>query len=217
MESKRIIPLIIGIDIGIGNNCGLAGYLPKKKEFLFLEAMDIFDALDVCLQYQENEEYAVVFVVENADLDSNVFGADVALLDYLVKNIEGILKRSKAVLSKIRIAIKTGENVGKNKGLAKVFVNRLNKEGCMVAQVAPSQRDRKGKIYKSRGKVIMERGKPKEVPLRQLKMPTKINQADFTKLTGCTKKTNEHIRDGAMLVYGKDYFYWTNWARTQKV
>ena len=221
-------PLIIGVDVGIGENTGVSEYLPKEKRFREIFSMDIFDAYEMIMAYYDNPDYAVIVVVENSDMDSNVFGAAEALIEY-AKNAWAKItykkdpKKDVKFLSKIRASIAQGSNVGKNKGIAKSFVVKLLAKGVKVAQIKPSSRDKYPKIVTYRTKVngktvnmpYMERGKPKILPVRQMKMPTKLPAKEFKQLTGYMGKTNEHGRDSATPLVGKDFFYWSNMARNQ--
>lgn len=204
-------PLIISIDIGLHKNTGVALYLPQEKRFISISSMDLIDAYNLCLSYAANEDYAVVFVVENTDLDSNIFGAG----ETLVKSVEslpsGLSKAAKDMLLKhVRSAIGWGRNVGKNQGLSILFVEKLKEHGFLVAQVQPSKRQSYGK------EVVMGKHTVKLKP-SQLTMPTKVPSAQFKEYTGWDQETNEHGRDAACMVYGKAYFFWTNWAKTQVI
>lgn len=214
-------PIIIGIDIGMENRTGVAEYLCEKKEFINISSMDIFDALDLCLKYHNDPKYALIVVVENPDRDSNVFGAAEALAKW-IKESWVYKKVLTTLISSIRKALAQASNVGKNKGLSKTFIRKLRKYDIKVVEIAPSERDRYPKEVKvgkgKNRKTLKVNGVIQYVPFRQLKMPTKLPKEQFKALCGYDKPTNEHGRDGATMLLGgkKDYFYWSNYARTQK-
>ena len=214
--------IILGIDVGIGNNTGVAEYLPKEKKFINISSMDLFDCLNLILEYQASSDWDLIAVVENSDLDSNVYGAGEALVAYVTNVWSKISykknpKKNFLLLKQARKWITMGSNVGKNKGLAKTLCSKLEKLGVATVQIAPSKRDRYPKIAKFKGKPILEKGEPKEVPYTQLRMPTKLPSDLFKTLTGYNKSTNEHGRDGATMLINKSFFYWSNYARTQVV
>lgn len=205
-------PLIISIDIGLHQNTGVALYLPQEKRYLSISSMDLIDAYNLCLSYHASEEYAVVVVVENTDLDSNIFGAGEALKDYFLEwaGKKNFSKEAiKMLLKHIRNAIGIGRNVGKNQGLSILMVEKLKENGIIVAEVAPSARQEYGKsVTIGKHTVVMKAS--------QLTMPTKVPAEPFKEWTKHEGSTNEHGRDAACMVFGKTYFFWTNWARTQK-
>lgn len=206
-------PLIISIDIGLHKNTGVALYLPQEKRYISVSSMDLIDAYNLCLSYAANEEYGVVVVVENTDLDSNVFGGGESLMNYVLdwaaKKVTS--KESKTMLLRnIRAVIGIGRNVGKNQGLSILFVEKLKEHGITVAEVAPSERQEYGKsVTVGKHTVVFKAS--------QLTMPTKLPAEQFKEWTGHTESTNEHGRDAACMVFGKTYFYWTNWAKTKKI
>lgn len=205
-------PLIISIDIGLHQNTGVALYLPQEKRYLSISSMDLIDAYNLCLSYHANEEYAVVVVVENTDLDSNIFGAGETLLSYCFEwAMEKVFSKEskKTLLQHIRNAIGIGRNVGKNQGLSILMVEKLKEHGVVVAEVAPSARQEYGKSVTIGKHTVF-------IKASQLTMPTKVPAPPFKEWTGHQESTNEHGRDAACMVYGKTYFYWINWAKTQK-
>jgi hypothetical protein len=214
-------PIILGIDIGIGNNTGVAEYLCKEKKFTNISSMDIFDALELCLKYERDPNYTLIAVIENTDLDSNVFGAGERVLAYTKYSWQKN-RNDKLLLSQIRSAIKQGSNVGKNQGLCKTFIMRLEAYGIKYVEIAPSDRERYPKEVKvgkgKNRKTLVVGGKIQYVPWNQLKMPTKLPSEHFKQKSGYDGNTNEHGRDGGTMLLGgkKDYFYWSNYARNQK-
>jgi len=209
---SKPIPVLIGIDIGIKKNTGMAIYFPKKKKYHSIFSTNIFAGLAICKEWANNEDYAVIFVVENSDLDSNVYGAGADLLSYIMKNRASISKGAwkKNLTRKIGQVLAWASNVGKNKGLAVSFIAQLEDLGYTVAQVSPSKRRKAGNVIK------IGKTKTRE-KVSTLPMPTKTTTPEFKELTGYEEKTNEHGRDAATLVWKKTWMFWANWARTQNV
>jgi len=89
--------------------------------------------------------------------------------------------------------------VGKLFGATMIIKEFLKRNGCKYYSVAPEERD----SAKNRRKALR--------PIETLKSPTKTNKHQFKHLTGYSKRTNEHERDAATLVYGRTIC----WAETQ--
>ena len=202
--------ILIGIDIGIWKNTGVAIYDPKAKEFILIESMDFFDAMAKIKGIYINPDYDIIVVVENADLSSNVFGADVTLVNFIKGWMAKPIKDWKGLTSKIRMVITWGTNVGKNKGIAVSFCKKLREIGIATVEINPSDRRVAGSTVKV-GKI------EQVIPLNQLPMPTKVKSEDFIKLTGYTKQTNDHGRDAATLLWKKTFMFYKNFARTQAI
>ncbi len=200
---------LIGVDIGIWKNTGIAIYFPKEKQYHSIRSTDVFEALQWIQAWVEMPEYNVIVIVENSDLDSNVFGADQDLVAYIKKWQTG-RRDYKLLLKQIRKAIAWGSNVGKNKGIAVSFLKKLNELNIPTVEIAPSQRRKADKTVKI-GKI------EQAIPVNQLPMPTKTTAAQFQKLTGYRERTNEHGRDAATLVWKKTFNFYQNFARTQKM
>tara|TARA_R110000751_G_scaffold35441_2_gene87125 strand:+ start:1004 stop:1618 length:615 start_codon:yes stop_codon:yes gene_type:complete len=203
MKKKHVL---IGIDIGIRNNTGVAIYHPEEKKFKDVISCDMFEAMQICIKQNESKKKCVVVVVENADMDSNIFGADTDLLSYISRSGT---KNKKGLTKKIRQVLAWASNVGKNKGAAIAFIHHLQQHNITYAEIAPSKRRRAGKVLKIGKREVKEK-------ISQLPMPTKTTAADFKFWTGYCGKTNEHSRDAGTLVFKKTYFYYATIARTQK-
>lgn len=207
MEKRQ---LLVGIDLGIWKNTGVALYDPKKKIYIYIKSTDLFEAMDICKGLNLVENLEIVVVVENANMDSNVFGADQNFMTYLRSWLGRKPFDFKAILKQIRMVITWGGNVGKNKGAAITFCAKLRELNIPMVEIAPSTRRVAGSSIKI-GQL------EQEIPLNQLPMPTKVKSPAFIKLTGHKGETNEHGRDAATLLWKKSFIYYKNFARTQTI
>jgi hypothetical protein len=202
--------LLLGVDLGIKKNTGLAIYDPHKKEYLSIESMDMFDAMEKIKAIHLDPQWDIVVYVENSNLSTNVYGADENLMSYIKKWIGNKIRNYDLLLKKIRSTIAWGQNVGKNKGAAITFCDKLRELDIAIIEINPSDRRVAGSTHKV-GQLEVE------IPINQLTMPTKCKPHHFQKLTGCMIKCDEHGMDGATMPYGQSFFKSKNWAKSQAI
>jgi hypothetical protein len=178
--------VLIGIDASLVN-CGVAvlenGTLQLYKGELF-EAVDFIRGLGL-------KDRAVV-VMEDPNRDAAVFGAWL-----LIKNTITTFLQKKGTLADVesmtRRQLKQAQNVGESKAAAKVLMILFERAGMPIVTVAPSDRHRADKdAIKSNAGVLA------------LSMPTKTTAKQFEQFTGYTGRSNEHNRDAATLIWGKN-------------
>lgn len=143
--------VVVGIDPG--TRTGLA--IVENGKLKSLQTTTPWAAIVACMGLRQAEKVAYI---EDAGLNPPIWDTFKAA------------HRSRAAFGKV------AQNVGMNKGLARLMVEALEDIGFEVVRVAPSARRRR------RGPV-----------------PTKVTAADFRKLTGL-KRTSEHARDAYFLI-----------------
>jgi hypothetical protein len=183
---------LIGIDVSIqdGNN-GLAIYNTTTKQFECIRATSFVSLVgEIADFYKENKAEGCIAVVEDAELDSTVFGAWEAFSQYLKKGYA--ITTLKSAFS---TAMQKAQNVGMQKAAARLTIAAIERLGIEVIRIAPSWRDRADKIKKVAG--LHHRA------IEVYSMPTKTTAAQFKQLTGYQDSTNEHGRDAATLVWGQ--------------
>lgn len=195
LSEKRYI---VGVDPSF-INCGVCRYDPATNEMLLFTG-DWFEAINWIGQNMKLKD--CVFVLENPALDSAVFlglgvckGTILQFGDYQKKvgAKEWPLPEPvkwEQVASQISIALNMATKVGESKSSGKLMAQMLAKHNVPVIQVAPTSRDRADKA---------------KVPIGMMTMPTKTTRAQFETLTGFKGMSNEHNRDAATLVFGKDF------------
>ena len=207
-SNKQMKELLLGIDIGIKKNTGFAVYEPATKKFLEIRSMDMFDGMELVKAYHADPSCKIVVYVENSNMSSNVYGADENFMAYLRKWMGKKFPDFPAILKKIRSTIMWGQNVGKNKGAAITFCDKLRNLEIPIIEINPSDRRVAGSTH-SIGKITTV------IPITQLNMPTKCSEMQFQKYTGCMIKCDEHGMDAATMPYGMTFWVSTNHARGQ--
>ncbi len=189
---------IVGIDPSF-INCGICRYNPETNEMALFTG-DFFEAINWIGQNMKLKD--CVFVLENPALDSAVFsglgickGTVLQYGDYQKKlgakewPLPTAVKWDN-VAEQISIALNMATKVGESKASGKLMAQMLAKHKVPVIQIAPSNRDRADRA---------------KVPVGLMTMPTKTTRQQFETLTGFKGVSNEHNRDAATLVCGKDF------------
>lgn len=189
--------ILMGIDIGAGKNSALSVYNSKTRGFYEIKSGTIFYVLERVKFWYKKFDSNVIVVVEDNTLNRNVFNQWKPLWEkctlYFYKRIGTV----EAIKKQFNMALKRGQDIGKNKYLCKIFVKELEALGIPHIRVSPSDRWRADK-NKSKGGLVIT---PSNLELYQ--MPTKLTSAQFKTLTGYSNPTNEHERDASTIVYGK--------------
>jgi len=170
---------LLGIDPGTADHNGWSIYETQTQIFDTVSATDAFVLLkDIHTWYDDDAIEGVV--LEDPNLDSSVFNGQKYYKVMLAKT------NHHAALAAV---LKMGQGVGMNKGLARLFHNKIIDWKIPFIRIAPSKRRR------ITNKSI--NGKA----LRTVLMPTKITSKQFKEMTGYTGMTNEHGRDSACMLY----------------
>lgn len=194
---------LIGIDPGF-DTLGICIYDPKTND-MKLFGGDWYDGIEFLGQVDLRQ---AVVVLENPSLDSATFRA-VGIIKPVVTLFGNYMKKigEKSwplpqrvewgdIQEKIGIALRMASNMGENKAAGKLMKKLLARHKVVTIEIAPSDRMRADKL---------------KVPIGAMIMPTKANAKQFETLTGYTGRSNEHARDAATLVWGKDF----RWAENQ--
>lgn len=222
---------IIGIDPSSqkGNN-GFAIWDTVAKQFICVRSMGLLsikgEALDFIESYgvKKDGKYTnVIAVVENAELDSAVFGVwqsfDSFLKSKLIPKRKGSFSgRSQPYtqwsgqLEKLfRSYLSQAQSIGKLKVACRIVLEGLEGIGLQVLQVAPSWRDSMDSTKtKKRGGLAVK-------DVRYMRMPTKTTAEDFKVLTNYSERSNEHGRDAATLIFNQTKQRLDNWIMQKMV
>jgi len=150
---------------------------------------------------QFSEVYKFAAVLENPNLETNIFGMWPMLQMDIQKYKRGELAlQSKkvrggytaSVQSTFSRAMKQAQSVGKNQAAAQEAIKFFDSNGIFNLSIKPS--DRQKALSKRRGQTTLK-------DPRFIKMPTKTNAKQFQDLTGHKGRSNEHSRDAATLIY----------------
>lgn len=211
---------LIGVDPSSQKeNNGLAIWDTHAKKYITIRSMSLLsvigevkDFLDSFGVKSENGKgwTNVVIVVENAELDSPVFGAWKTYRAFLLAKIkQPFTFWENAAKTTFRKLMAQAQSIGMLKIACRIIVERLREFGVEVIEVAPSWRDsadQKGKSGKKKG------GLTTKDP-RYMIMPTKTTHEQFKILTSYSDKTNEHGRDAATLIHNQTLIRLRNWVR----
>lgn len=147
-----------------------------------------------------------IAIVENPALDKTTFNMwgmmKKTIEKYITYQVWKVTKIGvippKIELSDIQtqfaIAMNFAQKVGENKAAAKHFLSILSDAKVPYIEIAPSKRQKA--FTKKNNKVVRRK-------VLTLTMPTKTTQEQFKELTGYDKRSNEHCRDAATLVFGR--------------
>lgn len=196
LEDRKIF---LGIDPSFVNT-GVCIYNPEDKSM----NMKTGDMMSMVKWIQTQCKLKnVIAIVENPALDSTTFG----MWGMVKAKIDGMNNYNRKRLTKLvhkitiadvqssfLIAMNYAQKVGENKAAAKLMITMLKAAKVPVIEVAPSKRDKA--FTKKTGKVVRK-------DVRFLKLPTKTTQAQFNELTGYSKRSSEHARDAATLVWNR--------------
>lgn len=211
------IRYLIGLDVSIqtGNN-GFVIYDCKTKQFIAIRSMgykslvgEISDFLnEYCTKSDNGKEWAnIAVVLENADLDSAVFGAWEKFQAMLKAQFKSNFPNWKALASTFSANMMQAQNIGMQKMVARDVLHGLQMLGVKLIQVAPSWRER-ADATKTKGGLATN-------DITYYRMPTKTTKEQFEKLTGYKGITNEHERDAATLVWNQTYERLKVWSDMQ--
>lgn len=208
--------ILLGADPSF-NNFGSCLYWPSNKKMIL--NTDIMQNsvkwINATLKANGASLKDVIAFVEDPGKDSTVFG----IWHQLKKQIEAMQNYQRWVLtgrrgappikvvmadveSLFRRSQKIAQDVGRNKESARQFCLMLEKANVPYVTVAPSKRD---KAFKEEINYVGGKRKKsiRRLNVKMLINPTKTTQGQFKELTGYDKRSTEHERDGATLVYGK--------------
>ncbi|MCH2044582.1 MAG: hypothetical protein MK212_10735 [Saprospiraceae bacterium] len=135
--------LLMGIDAGSGNNCGVAIYHTKTKIFIKVKKMHLLDLLD--LMDKEVARLSGV-VLEDPNLDKTTFRVG----------------KTRAM------SLKFAQDVGKNKAIANTIIEKCRRLNIDYALVAPSERRRADKG----NKVLAQLNMPTKTTQQQFRLLT---------------------------------------------
>ena len=184
---------LIGIDPSF-TNCAAAIYHPATKG-LQLHTGDLFSVM--AFLNGSGVLGKCIVVCENPNLDSNTFGMWAMMKAAIIGLMQGRVNIV-TVQSIFARCMKVAQDIGKSKASAQLLIEMLHRQQIPVLEVKPSSRDRADKV--------------KNADVRFMKMPTKTNAAQFATYCGFVPpKSNEHSRDGATLVVGRNI----EWAQRQ--
>lgn len=178
---KLDIDFFIGIDAGLNDNNGIATRRAGEKQILRVASLTFFQLLNDLKIYSKS--YKVGVVIENADMDSNVFGGWEDFCRVLRANLKNPL--SAAVKSSFSKWLKRAQDVGKNKATAHLIIQFCKAQGIYFVEIRPSERAKLPKNCK--------------IP-EAFRMPTKTTKEQFKRITGYSDRSNEHGRDAGTLI-----------------
>lgn len=183
------ITQLIGIDPSV-KTAGVAIYEPATNNLKLYSG-----ELNACLSWLDAscDLRKCIAYVENPDLNSTTFGSSGLLHSTLKMYKIGRITEAVAILQ-LHILLKRSQHVGKSQASAQVFIQFLKSRNVPVIEVAPAERMRADKPFRSGSKLL---------PVGLLVMPTKTSAHQFKVLTGYKGSSNEHSRDAATLVWGK--------------
>lgn len=171
--------ILLAIDPGKAKHNGRAYYDTETTQYADLKGVGIVDLVTSMVQdYKNNLIHGVV--LEDPNLDSTIFRGQ-----KYYNTLKGKFGHQRALAG----AMKLGEDVGKNKGLAIIIEDTLISNSIPYIKIAPSKRRRIDKASLS------------GIALRTVLMPTKITAKQFNEMTGYGGKSNEHSRDAGAMVY----------------
>lgn len=204
---------LVGIDPSFAT-MGASIYNPETKKIIEMFTGDFNEVVGwIGRMVKLSEVYAIV---ENPALDKAVFKMWGLMLKEVHAfargqmwkvgriKVQGHQANASEVQSQFAICMNYAQKVGENKAAAKLIIKMLAERGVPVIEVAPSERERAFKKDK-KGKIIRK-------DVRLLKMPTKTSQEQFKTLTGWEKRSSEHARDSATLLWGKNLTWCRNMA-----
>lgn len=180
---------LVGIDPSF-TNCAAAIYHPATRG-LQLHTGDLFSVM--AFLNSSGVLGKCIVVCENPNLDSNTFGMWAFFKQALTTN-----RDLKTLQGQFGICMKRAQDIGKSKASAELLIEMFRRQSIPVLEVKPSSRDRADKV--------------KNADVRLMKMPTKTNAAQFAAYAGFpVPKSNEHNRDAATLILGRNI----EWAQRQ--
>lgn len=178
--------ILIGIDASLVN-CAAAIYADDKYEMFKGELLEVV----AWIREKKLKDKAYV-VIEDPNKNRTVFGMWPKVQAEVFKYRSNRSASTGDVQSCFLMAMKQAQNVGESKAAAKILISVFRQSGLPVITIAPSDRDRADKDgLKVQG-------------IHMLSMPTKTTAEQFRQLTGYDGRSNEHSRDAATLVWGKN-------------
>lgn len=183
------LDFLVGVDPGMKGRCGFSIYDVRKRKLKVVESTTVWEFLYMMKVVERvNLLGRVGIVVENPNMDSAIFNQGKMSNSQFFNQEKSRMGFERALGS----VCKKASNIGQNRGAANVVIDELRRSGYVVLEIAPSERDKVPDAQRKSG------------DLRRYKMPTKSGKEQFNKMTGFVGMSNEHGRDGAMLVYGMD-------------
>lgn len=189
--------ILLGIDPSF-RNLGVCIYTPSTNEMQLFTG-EWFDAVEWIGKNVKLRR--CVAVLENPNLDSALFRGIGIVKSPVLKfaayqKAVGAQKwplpapvRFEDLTPHFGSAFRQAQSVGMNKAAGELMLKLLARHKVPTVQIAPSNRDRADKT---------------RVPVGMMTLPTKTNAHQFKTLTGWGKRSNEHNRDAATLVWGKN-------------
>ena len=184
--------VLIGVDPGSGFNVGVATYQPNTKAFYKIETLSYYGAANSIIESAEfyGKDNTVV-VIENPNLNPNVFGANQAIISGIEQYWnKGRKKEVKTIIAK---QLQKAQSIGKHKKTSQLMIRELTDAGIQVIEISPTWRQNATKAIKIASVQTKQ--------IQHYRMPTKTTQTQFKQLTGFAKPTSEHARDAGTLVY----------------
>lgn len=170
--------LLIGIDPGV--KTGMA-FMFKGNKKIILETDSFWKAINTVsetIDEAHEENYKIEAHVEDPNYNKPVFPKKLQKMIYAIKKLQFTDKANmKAQINKITTetakAMRIAQNVGMNKGHAKLWIAYFDHKDINCVRHKPSK-----------------------------KSITKTDKKYFKQLTGYTDRSSEHSRDAAMLIFG---------------
>lgn len=180
--------IIMGIDPGSENRTGYAIFDTTNQNYIDLGYCQEINIVNIYKHYN-----CCMAILEDANQDPN--------MNRLAMQVN---KRYKSV----KFALKIANDLGKNMYCARLIKRLLSEREIRVVHIKPSERQRADKPHPIFGKPMR---------IKAYTMPTKTNKKQFEQLTGYNKGSNEHSRDAATMLWGKQMIYWKGRFKTQKI
>lgn len=194
-EAKGRIKYMVGIDPSF-TKMGVAILDPLEKDINKGLKMKRGEFLDMVKWINQNCKLSeVVAVVENPNLDSNVFGMFAMMKDEIKKWVKSGMKNWGGLQATFGICMRRAQDVGKSKASGQMIIKMLRDKGVLVVEIKPSSRDKAFK--KKNGKI------ERIEAVKMLTMPTKTTQKQFEKFCGFNGSSNEDSRDAATMIVGR--------------
>ena len=185
---KKDNGIIMGIDPGSENRTGYAIFDTTNQTYVDLGHCKELSTPSIYKHYN-----CCMAILEDPNQDTN--------MRRLAMNIR---KGNRS----IEFGLKLANHLGKNMYCARLIKRLLTELQIRVVHVKPSERQRADKPHPVFGKPMR---------IRAYSMPTKTNKRQFEQLTGYNKGSNEHSRDAATMLWGKQMLYWQGRFKTQKI
>lgn len=196
-KSNKEKTMILAVDPSSDKTIGLAlkKFINGRSTAMTFFTGDLFQCINWinqnCILNQ------TIAVVENANLNSAVFGAWDQMKRSIVRNN---FAEMKSVFSRL---IKHAQRIGRMKNASELIITLFEQQCVPVIEVAPSSRRKAYRETKDKKKIRLN--------VMTLNMPTKTNREQFAILTGHVGTTSIDARDAGTMIHDKTI----NWCLLQ--